>query len=502
MRRSKKKGVGSMARRSIFRGHLEGTALFWLILAFSLFSLPAEVKGGVAQEWVAYYNGTGQGQDIAMAIAVDGQGNVYVTGFSWGKGGNHDYATVKYSPSGQQLWEARYNGPGNGHDLAKAVAVDAEGNVYVTGMSWGGPSTLYDYATVKYNSSGEEQWVGRYNGPGNGHDVATALVLDGQGHVVVTGQSIGAEPGWDYATIWYDVVTREGGPLVRRYNGPANGNDIPTALAVDREGCIYVTGQSENSLANYDYVTIKYNSGGDEMWAARRDCSFDDYMTNDIATGVAVDGQGNVFVTGISEVSGCVHHCNTFKYDSQGHELWGASEGGNWTLELFDVSIDGSVASWLKGPMVGVYGENNVYVVGGNEFPQTGVDYVIRKYLPFIEEGWIRSYHAASGLKRDFPTAMSMDGQGNVYITGTTTNFTGTAYDFLSVKYSPNGQLLWVTRYSYDSGSHDYPFALAVDGRGNVYITGFSNSCDRGTDYTTIKYRQFSLTFLDLLLLD
>nr|MBA3726504.1 hypothetical protein [Armatimonadota bacterium] len=86
----------------------------------------------------------------AYALAVDAAGNVYVTGFSNGAGGfPNDYATIKYDSNGNQLWVARYNGPGNSSDGASALAVDAAGNVYVTGTSYGA-GTGDDYTTIKY----------------------------------------------------------------------------------------------------------------------------------------------------------------------------------------------------------------------------------------------------------------------------------------------------------------------------------------------------------------
>src|SRR5437868_6562677 len=84
--------------------------------------------------WVARYNGP-VGNDEARAMTVDANGYIYVTGPSDGsKSGNVDFATVKYDPvAGQQVWAARYNGPGNGEDWPYALAVDGSGNVYVTG---------------------------------------------------------------------------------------------------------------------------------------------------------------------------------------------------------------------------------------------------------------------------------------------------------------------------------------------------------------------------------
>jgi len=120
-------------------------------------SLVASGQGGdwtasVTEAWARRYNGPGNGDDRAWALALNSQGNVYVTGESTGSGAGFEYATLKYSPSGELRWAKRYNGPGNsnGFDDAYALALDSQGNVYVTGYSTGS-GTNYDYATIRYS---------------------------------------------------------------------------------------------------------------------------------------------------------------------------------------------------------------------------------------------------------------------------------------------------------------------------------------------------------------
>src|SRR6266540_3922336 len=179
-----------------------------------------------AQEvWVARYKGPGNARDTAWAVAVDASGNVYVTGASVGSGTGLDYATIKYNSSGIQQWVARYDGPGDTNDYANAIAVDGSGNVYVTGGSGGSRvgcgGACDDYATIKYDSSGTQQWVARYNGPGIFGDVGRAIAVDASGNVYVTGESMGSGSGYDYATIKYNSSGTQ--QWVDRYNGPGNG---------------------------------------------------------------------------------------------------------------------------------------------------------------------------------------------------------------------------------------------------------------------------------------
>src|SRR5262249_30862351 len=142
---------------------------------------PHVISGTVSEAWVARYNGPANDYDGAVGIVCDGSGNVYVTGESVGVETGADYLTIKYNSSGAEEWVARYDG-GFG-DAATAMAIDSSGNVYVTGQSWGAKTSQYDYATVKYNAGGQEQWVARYDGPANDYDYPTRIAVDNSGNV-------------------------------------------------------------------------------------------------------------------------------------------------------------------------------------------------------------------------------------------------------------------------------------------------------------------------------
>jgi len=425
----------------------------------------------VQEEWVARYNGPGNLGDYAYALAVDADGNVYVTGGGYGSGTSIDYATIKYDTGGGTVWVARYNGPVNEGDVARALALDGSGNVYVTGQSMGS-GTYFDYATIKYGSGGGTIWVARYNGPGNVTDRANAVAVDASGNVYVTGYS---GSYYDYATIKYDS---DGNELwVRRYNGPGDGADEASALAVDGSGNVYVTGYSTGSDRSCDYATIKYDPNGDTLWV-RRYSGLPGY--GDLANALAVDDSGNVYVTGYSYVSDTNYEdYATIKYDPNGDTVWVRHYNGA-----------GSSSDWANALAVG--GSGNVYVTG-QSFSGTSWDYATVKYDSGGNQLWVARYNDPAD-SHDVATALALDASGNVYVTGAD-NMTGYGElgDYATVKYDPDGNQVWVARYNGPGDGEDQAAAVAVDGSGSVYVTGRSYGSGTSQDYATIKYNQLAV---------
>jgi len=420
--------------------------------------------------WIARYDGTGNSNDQPRAIAVDSRGNVYVTGVSIGAGTDWDYATVKYDANGNLLWVARYNGFGSGIDLVHALGVDSQGNVYVTGAS-AGSGTSFDYATVKYDANGNQLWVARYNGPGNRSDYALALAVDGRGDVYVTGYSFGAGTKSDYATVKYDA---NGNQLwVARYNGRENdpffSDDIATAIATDSQGNVYVTGYSRGADFDTDYLTIKYDANGNRLWAVRYDGPDNG---GDLAKSIAVDSQGNVYVAGNSARNAHLDYA-TVKYDANGNQLWDA----RYMSSGYDVSEVSGMTLDSQG---------NIYVTGFISDLNSGQDYATVKYDANGNQLWDARYSGA-GNGNDKAYGLAVDNQGHVYVTGASWG-ESLGFDYATVKYDANGNPLWVNRYDGRGSSTDVAYATAVDDQGNVYVAGYSDRSDTGRDYTTAKY--------------
>ncbi len=468
------------------------------------------------KEWEKRYNGTGNGEDEAVAVLTDHKGNVYVTGWSVGSGTGRDFATVKYDDDGDKKWVKRFSGPGNDMDEATAIAVDRRGNVYVTGYSTGS-GTGRDFTTIKYDDDGDTKWIRRFNGSGNSSDQAVAIAVDAGGNVYVSGYSTGIGTGRDITTIKYDEVGNT--KWIKNYNGPINGADRAGALALDDKGNVYVTGQitvlrdEEDDLNYTNIVTIKYNGGGQQQWAVN-------YNRASEAKGIAVNGDGNVYITGVDQGPdvGYAWGFATIKYNASGIEQWAVTEMSpqNDDAAVNDLALDQAGNVYITGLMwighinfvtikyntngvrqwmalyeqgndaanaIGLDNKGNVYITGNTD-PFKG-DFATIKYNANGVQKWVQRYDGPGGGGRDVATAIAVDKYGNVHVTGEITS-KNTGLDYATFKYDKNGQREW--KKTYNGPGVDQAKAVTIDADGNVYVTGTSTGKGTGDDYLTIKY--------------
>ncbi len=197
----------------------------------------------------------GTGYDGATQLKLDASGNVYVTGKSYGTTSDYDYATIKYSTAGVLAWVSRYNGPGNNADESYSIAVDRIGNVYVTGKSYGGTSTMQDIATVKYSSLGVQQWASRFNGASGTNDEGKSITVDTSSNVYVTGYSTNPATSDDYETIKYNSAGSQQWEIKYTNSGSAGSQDGAVSVFADNSGNVYAAGMSA-----LDYAVVKYSS--------------------------------------------------------------------------------------------------------------------------------------------------------------------------------------------------------------------------------------------------
>lgn len=375
----------------------------------------------------------------------------------------------------KEKWAVRYtykdtSAPWEDTDIATSVAIDEQNNVYITGSSMRGGQ---DIVTIKYNGAGIEQWKAIYNNSAvNGNDAGSALVVDTQGNVYITGSSNG--PGatsTDFITIKYNNSGIK--QWEARYFGPENKIDIATQIALDNQGNVYVAGRSEKNGQSFDIVTVKYNNAGIEQWNKRYNGpgNFDDY-----ANSLVVDINGNVYVAGeIRATGGQTFDFVTIKYNSAGDEKW---------VKV----VNGTVNSDDKAKSLTIDSKGNVIVTGSTVVDASATwmnDFLTIKYDSSGNEIWRKKYNG-SGNSSDGAVVVKTDAKDNIYVAGSSHSGSGDM-DFAVVKYSKDSAQLWVSRYNRAAGNTEELKAMTLDATANVYITGSSQG-PTGRDYTTVKY--------------
>jgi uncharacterized delta-60 repeat protein len=321
-----------------------------------------------------------------------------------------------------------------------------------------GQGTGDDYATVKYDSDGNEQWVRRYDGAYNHDDDAKALALDPLGNVYAMGTSL-EDGGGSLTTLKYAPDGSEESVCI--FDGYPNMINRGDDVAVDASGNVFMTGRSQDDQGHWDVVLVKYNASGDSVWTQRYDGQ---WHSTDEGTVVVTDAAGNIYVGGW-----VTHYAYTdfvtLKYAPTGTLQWDRTYNGNRNDEVVALAVDGL---------------GNVYVTGSSGSASASTDIVVIKYDASGTALWDRRYSTA---QYESPAAIVLDGDGNAYITGNYENY------ILTLKYSANGDLLGEHQYQRPSsiggaGGH----AIALDAAGNILVAGYCSDSIGNDDCTTLKY--------------
>ena len=258
------------------------------------------------QLWLKSYNGPSSSFDQPRAMTLDAAGNIYVTGTSRGAHGN-DYATVKYSPNGDELWTARYDAEVD--DVPTAICVGADGAIYVTGYSNGEGFVAEGITTVKYSATGTQLAVftlPEAEAAMFDADGPAAIAADAKGNVLLAGASAGLQEQFDLLVLRLDA---KGGVIGEsRVSGPPQYQILPRSLALAADGSFAVlsTGELE-ATGEADLFVTRFSAAGQSRWSGR--------AGQEVAGAeLRFDPQGDVIVVGTSDQKDLL----TLKYSPEG----------------------------------------------------------------------------------------------------------------------------------------------------------------------------------------
>jgi len=398
----------------------------------------------------------GTGTDYGIGVAVDGSGNVYHTGLFQGtvdfgagdvtsNGGWEDVYVSKHNAAGAHQWTTTFGGTGRtaGHGLA----VDGSGNVYISGrfldtVNLGAGNVTsnggWDGFFLKLNSSGAHQWTTTFGDTSN--DMGWGVAVDGSGNVYAIGYFVG--------TVDFGA------------------GDV-------------------TSNGSWDGFLLKLNSAGAHQWTTTFGGTSSDY-----ATGVAVDGSGNVHVAGAFQntvnfgagnvTSNGSRDVFVTKLNAAGAHQWTTTFGGTGNDYGYGVAVDGSGNVHVAGFF------RNTVDFGAGDVTSAGLDDAfVTKLNSSGAHQWTNTFGSTSN---DYGRGVAVDGSGNVYTTG---YFEGTVdfgagdvtsagdEDAFVTKLNSSGAHQWTNTYG--GTARDRAEDVAVDGSGNVHVTGhFINTVDFG----------------------
>ncbi|MCB9020311.1 MAG: T9SS type A sorting domain-containing protein [Chitinophagales bacterium] len=401
------------------------------------------------------------------AQVQDATGNIYITGNTISGAELANVLTTVYDRFGDVKWQAEYNSSYDDNDYGTAIAIDDDLNVYVAAASYTSATNYYDYLVIKYDSTGSELWTATYNGPGSLYDIPSDILIDGSGNVYVTGGSVGSSTGWDYATVKYNSSGTQ--QWVSRYNYNDH-DDAASGLATNSSGQILVTGASAQADDNWDFASVKYNqSTGAQITAQRNTASG---LGIDRVNSIAIDADDNVYLTGRAAITSEGYNIRTIKLDSLLATIW------NKQYNLADLDDEG-MSVWVDG-------EGNVYVTGTATADNDKTRGVTIKYNSAGTLQWTVLETPNNGEALNSSNrAMSISEDGQIMVAGTAEN--GADTDIMTYVYDEDGNRLWAERW--DGGDDDQASFIHADGDNEIFTGGISQDGGSST-YTLIKYRR------------
>jgi hypothetical protein len=418
----------------------------------------------------------GSGDDRGYAIALDGSGNAYVTGytdspdydltsgaFQTTNEGGRDVFVTKLNATGNALVYSTYIG-GSDWDYGYAIAVDGSGNAYVTGYTY---STDYDVTSgafqttnggladvfvTRLNATGTALVYSTYIG-GSGNDYGYAIAVDGSDNAYVTGYTYSTnydvtpgafqttnEDGWDVFVTKLNVT---GTALVYSTYIGGSSDEVGYGIAVDGSGNAYVTGYTRST--DYDVTPGAFqttNGGGTDVFVTKLNATgtalvYSTYIGGsryDYGYAIAVDGSGNAYVTG---------YTRSTDYDVTPGAFQTTNEGG-WDAFVTKLNATGTAL---------VY---STYIGGSSDEVGYGIAVDGSGYAYVTGYTWSTDYDVTPGAFQ-------------------TTN--GGITDVFVTKLNATGTALFYSTYI--GGSNDeVGYGIAVDGSGYAYVTGYTKSTD------------------------
>ena len=516
---------------------LSGSVRRWAVRKYDA-NGDLDTTWGDADSGMVTYGTVGT-DNYAHAITIDDSNNIYVAGYHGTTG--TDWAIRKYDTNGDldTTWGdgdsgmITYNSGGTQDDYAYAITIDSANSIYVAGAQ-GTNGT--DWAIRKYDANGDldttwgdgDSGMVNYTSAGSAYDIASAISIDASNNIYVAGRLSLFTTAWgirkydangDLDTTWGDS---DSGMIT--YN--TAWNEYINDIVIDPSNNIYVTGYQDTASNGKDWLTIKYDSNGDQdaSWASSGLATYNSGGTqSDMAYAVMVDSSNNLYAAGSQQTNGIDWAIRKYDADGDPYQPLTVStsqicvyavldiESGASNGDLLDIEISNPVSdltldygSITPGSAVAISGTTTLN--GGTITVGTSGNQVTSMTIPSTTNSLGGSFTLATSAGTANVTQIVLSETNTVnansnltnvrlyYETTDTCSYDGNESLFGSAGFDSSENATIVGPWSnngmitYDSGGSqiDSARAIAVGDAGNTYIAGYQQT--NGSDWTVRKY--------------
>jgi len=424
--------------------------LFQLFLFLILYINLAYAQLNPSKEWVKIYDGPGASIDMTNDAKIDKDYNLYLAGRSAGIDGSQDLLILKYSRFGELISEIRYVSAQASWEEANSIAVDSSGNLYCIGSATFGTSSFFTIIQ-KYSPASNLIWNKNFYNTSGQYSEGIKIIIDNANNIIA---------GYNLDGACFTKYTSSGDSLwtVKVSNDTSIISIISiNNIITDSDNNIYATVIQSNhtggEFPEIKTILLKYDQNGNIIWNKSLDINSSRKLIFD----------NESYLLLITNEDGKI-----FKFNSSGDSLW--------CFDLNCLSTD-----------IAIDNKNNI-LLSGYSGGIGGLDYSIKKLSSSGSETWNTTFNSSDNL-RDVAMAVTVDNDNNIYTTGL-------SHDMITqgvcntLKYNPDGELLWQYRYDAPHSIFENPYFIFLDDSNNIFIAGDVADSTNGWNFFALKISQ------------
>lgn len=430
-----------------------------------------KTHGQVNTEWIKRFNGTSNRFDIVTTMKLDQSGNPVIFGSINNTGTFSDITAIKYSASGDIIWQAAFNGFSSQLDECKDAIIDNSGNSILTGFTTD-TNLVLKIVTLKINSSGNIEWSRVFLPAPYNQGMGLSITADNSGNIFTCGSLRRSNGTNTTAIIKYSPDGIKLGEVF--YNKTNQSSETPVSVCVSNTGNIFILASSDAVNSQNDLLILKYSSA---LTLLNERTLSGNATGNDVPVKMMLMNDNKpALIAAINNQPGGLDY-GIYRLDENLNTVYQYSYNGTGNNQDIPYALTCDSL-------------NNLYVTGSSRNADTlgSEDYYTIKLNSAGQVVWAKRFDA-SGRGHDYGTSISVDKYGNVFAGGSTDKH-GFHLQYGLLKYRANGDLEWLTEYSRMVNSEDFIYSVIADNSSNIYVTGISFDSLSDYDVATIKYSE------------